>query len=78
MLSRRFIHFNRVSVAIFLFLFFFSAFHLLKPGFAYGKEGEFRPFGLGYRNKTVLPVWIVSIVVAILSYIVVVYYVDHF
>jgi hypothetical protein len=76
MLSKQFIRFNKISVAIFLFLILFSTFHFVKPGFAYGKEGGFRPFGLGYRNKTVLPIWIASIVLAILSYIVVVSYID--
>jgi hypothetical protein len=71
MLTQRFIQSNKVSVAIVIFLVFFTAFHLSKPGFAYGKEGGFRPFGLGYRNKTVLPIWVIAIIIAILSYLVV-------
>ena len=76
MLSRRFIHFHKISVAIFVFLLVFSTFHFYKPGFAYGKEGGFRPFGLGYRNKTVLPAWLISIIVAIFAYLAVMY-LDH-
>lgn len=60
---------NKTSIAIVLFLVLFGIFHYFKPGFAYGKDGEFRPFGVGYRNKTVVPVWGVVIVLAILCYL---------
>ena len=55
-LSRTFIAQNKVNVAILLFLVMFSIFHFFKPGFAYNNEGGFRPFGIGFRNKTVVPV----------------------
>jgi hypothetical protein len=60
---------HKVAVAVFLFLILFSAFHYLKPGFAYNDEGGFRPFGVGYKHKTVIPIWIVAIVLAIFSYL---------
>ena len=65
---------HKASIAIFIFLTTFTIFHFMKPDFAYGKDGEFRQFGVGYRNKTVIPVWFVSIGIAILSYLVVLYY----
>jgi len=74
MFEKSFIRQNKPSFAIFIFLVFFTLFHYVKPDFAYGKEGEFRQFGVGYRNKTVVPVWFVSIVIAILSYLFVLYY----
>ena len=43
-------------------------FHFIKPGFAYNDLGGFRPFGLGYKHKTVFPVWVVAILLAIFSY----------
>ena len=63
---------NRLVVAIFLFLILFSLFHWLKPGFAYNELGGFRPFGVGYKNKTIFPVWVVAIILAIFSYTVVI------
>lgn len=63
---------HKPTFAILLFIIFFSFFHYLKPGFAYDKQGAFRPFGLGYRHKTVVPIWIVAILLAIFSYVVVV------
>ena len=62
---------NKVMVAIFIFIIFFSMVHYIKPGFIYNEEGGFRPFGVGYRNKTVIPIWLVAIVLAIFSYVVV-------
>ena len=69
MLSKIFIQKYKTSFAILLFIILFSLFHIMKPGFAYGRDGEFREFGVGYKNKTVLPAWIVAIALAILSYL---------
>jgi hypothetical protein len=60
---------HKVSFAILLFLIVFGIIHLVKPGFIYNRDGGFRPFGVGYREKTVIPIWVVSICVAILSYL---------
>lgn len=54
--------------SIVLFLVLFSIFHFMKPGFAYNESGGYRTFGLGYRDKTIFPVWVVAIVLAIFSY----------
>lgn len=68
MLSKIFIQKYKTSLAILLFVILFSLFHMAKPSFAYGRDGEFREFGVGYKNKTVLPAWTVAIALAILSY----------
>jgi hypothetical protein len=75
-LTRTFIAQNKVNVAIIIFLILFSAFHFLKPGFAYNSEGGYRPFGLGFKNKTVIPIWVVAIILAILSYLVVLWWIQ--
>jgi hypothetical protein len=75
-LSRTFIAQNKVNIAIILFLILFSIFHYIKPGFAYNSEGGYRPFGLGFRHKTVVPVWVVAIILAILSYLVVLFWIQ--
>jgi hypothetical protein len=71
MSPKDYVRLHKSSVAIVLFLVAFFLFHYVKPGFAYGNEGEFRTFGLGYRNKTVVPIWVVAIALAVLSYVVV-------
>jgi len=60
-------------IAILIFLILFAIVHYLKPGFAYMENGGFREFGLGYKNKTVIPIWVVVIVLAIFSYTIVGY-----
>ena len=69
---------NKVNISIFLFLLIFSLIHYIKPDIVYTKEGGFREFGVGYRNKTVIPVWVVSIILAILCYFLVIYYLAYF
>jgi hypothetical protein len=46
----------------------------LKPGFLYNHDGTLRTFGVGYKNKTVIPVWLLAIALAILSYLGILYY----
>ena len=75
-LTRTFIAQNKVNVAIILFLIFFSIFHYLKPGFAYTNDGAYRPFGLGFKNKTVIPIWVVAIIFAIISYLAVLFWIQ--
>jgi uncharacterized membrane protein YozB (DUF420 family) len=77
-LNKKLIKNNRVSIAIFIFLVLFSIVHYLKPSLLYTKEGGFRNFGLGYRNKTVIPIWLVAIILGILSYLGVSYYLLFF
>ena len=72
-----FVRFHKLSVAIILFLVVFSIIHFMKPGFIYNEEGGFRPFGVGYRHKTVVPIWLVAIFFAILSYLAVLYYLAY-
>jgi hypothetical protein len=72
---RKIILSNKLNISILLFLVAFYLVHLLKPGFIYNKDGSFRQFGIGYRNKTILPIWIIAVVLAIFSYLAVLYYV---
>jgi len=46
----------------------------LKPSFLYNTDGSLREFGVGFRRKTVIPAWFLSILLAILSYFLVLYY----
>jgi hypothetical protein len=49
----------------------------MKPACFYNKDGSIREFGIGYKNKTILPIWLSSIVLGILCYLAVMYYVDY-
>ena len=60
---------NRLVYSILLFLTLFSIVHFLKPGLIYNEQGGFRQFGIGYKHKTVVPIWTISIVLAIACYL---------
>ena len=66
---------NITLVAIALFLLVFSFLMSLKPGFLFNNDGSIRNFGVGYKKKTVVPVWLVSIILGILAYYLVIYFI---
>jgi hypothetical protein len=68
------IRIHKVSYAIFIFFILFSIFHFaLKPSITYYPDGSFRPFGLEYTDETFLPIWLVSLVLGVLSYLFILY-----
>jgi hypothetical protein len=69
---------NLTSISILLFLTLFALIHHFKPALLYTKDGAFRQFGIGYKQKTVVPIWLVSIFLAILCYLFVFSYVLFF
>lgn len=74
MISKSIVRVNKVYFAIFLFIVLFSGVHLARPSLLYTEDGAFRQFGIGYKQKTVIPIWAVAIILAILSYLAVLYY----
>lgn len=74
---RNFIRDNVTLVSIILFITIFSMIQLSKPAFLYNTDGSIREFGVGYKNKTILPIWLLSIVLGIVSYLIVMYYIAH-
>jgi len=72
---KQFIRKNVPLVSIILFIILFGVIQMLKPSFLYNPDGSLREFGVGYKNKTILPVWLLSLVLGILSYVVVLFYI---
>jgi hypothetical protein len=66
---------TNISIAIFIVLY--SIIHTIKPSFIYNKDGSLREFGVGFRKKTIIPCWLISIVLAIISYFAVMYYIEY-
>jgi len=64
---------NILNNSILLFVILFSIIHFTKPSLVYNKDGSFRNFGVGFRDKTIVSIWVVSIVLAIFSYITISY-----
>uniref|UniRef100_A0A6C0LU10 Uncharacterized protein n=1 Tax=viral metagenome TaxID=1070528 RepID=A0A6C0LU10_9ZZZZ len=46
---------------------------MTKPAFIYNNDGSFKQFGVGYKNKSVLPMWFIVILISILSYVSILY-----
>ena len=74
-MSRSYIRKNLTTMSIFLFLIIFIIIQMFRPSFIYDNDGGFRQFGIFYKSKTVIPIWLVTIMVAILSYLFVLYYI---
>lgn len=58
---------NLTSIVVFLLLF--AMIMITKPSIMFDKNGKPREFGIGYKNKTILPLWLSVIILAILSYL---------
>ena len=71
---RQYIRRNITSVSIILFIVLFCIIQLVEPAFLYEKDGSLRQFGLGRKSKTVIPIWFVTLILAILCYLFVLYY----
>ena len=64
-------------ISVFIFLILFGLINVFRPSVIYNKDLSFRRFGIGYKNKTVIPIWLFSIILAILVYVVVTYLFEY-
>ena len=76
-MNRAYIRENATLFAIILFLIMFVSIQMMKPACLYNNDGSIREFGVGYRNKTIMPIWLLSLILGILSYFFVMYYVAY-
>ena len=74
---KNYIRENSTLVSIIIFLFIFGSIQMMKPRCFYNKDGSIRDFGIGYKNKTILPIWLLSIILGILCYLAVLFYISH-
>ena len=72
-----FIQKNTILMSIILFLILFGIIQFMKPSFLYNSDGSIREFGIGYKNKTILPIWLLSIILGILCYLIILFYNTH-
>ena len=64
---------NITLVAVILFVIIFGTIQIMKPACFYNRDGSIREFGIGYRNKTILPIWLLSLLLGIVCYLAVLY-----
>ena len=67
---------NKSLVSIIIFLLFFITIILTKPSLMFDKNGKPREFGLGYKNKTIVPIWLAVLLFSIISYLCVLCYIN--
>jgi hypothetical protein len=77
MFEKRWMRHNKISIAILVYIILFGFINILTPAFMYNSDGSLKEFGIGYRKKTIIPVWLISILVAIVAYFSVVYYTSY-
>ena len=68
------------TIVIVVYLILYILINTIKPEFIYNSREEcLRKFGVGYNNTTLLPLWLVSILLAIISYFTVlhIYYLKY-
>lgn len=73
-LNRNFVRKNIVAFSIIVFVLAYVVIISYQPSFLYKEDGSLRTFGIGYRHKTVVPMWLVVIAIAIFSYMIIHYY----
>ena len=56
----------KMSIVLYLIIIFFIIFS--KPTFLFNDNGRSKNFGLGNNQKTIFPIWLICILVAILCY----------
>jgi hypothetical protein len=76
-MNKNYIRENITLISIMLFIIIFSIIQYSKLPCFYNKDGSIREVGIGYKNKTILPIWLLSIILGILSYLAVLYYVNY-
>ena len=58
---------NPLKISIVVYLFTFVLLYIIKPKIMFTKNNKIREFGTS-NNKTILPIWLVSAIVGILTY----------
>jgi hypothetical protein len=76
-MSKKYIKENRTLISVILFIIIFGGIQIVKPSCFYNKDGSVREFGIGYKNKTIFPIWLLSIILGILCYLAVIYYTNY-
>jgi uncharacterized membrane protein YozB (DUF420 family) len=66
---------NLMVYSILLFLILYILVLMVRPNIVFDTAGNLRPFGVGFKKKTILPAWLAAIVLAIISYLILAIYV---
>lgn len=76
-MDRNYIKKNIITFSILTFVLFFILLNVVQPGFMYTYNGNIREFGINQKHKTILPIWLIAIIIAIFSYLGILFYVSY-
>lgn len=77
-LLKEFLKENKPLAAIILFVSIYLFIYVYKPKFLFQEpNNKIRDFGVGYKNKTILPLWLFSILLGIICYFIIVFYTNQ-
>jgi len=68
----------KLHAAIILYLILFFAIQMIKPQFLYDIDGSLKQFGMGYKRKSIFPIWLLSIYLGIICYLAVLVFFKYF
>lgn len=74
---RKYAQRNTTLCAVIIYFVIFCFINYTKPALFYDNNGSIRKFGVGYQNKTIVPVWLMAIILSILSYMAILYYLAY-
>jgi hypothetical protein len=66
-------HGTVLAISVVLFLVIYGVIITIKPSLIFYGDGSIREFGVGYTNKTIVPIWLASILIGALSYLLIMY-----
>jgi hypothetical protein len=67
---------NYLNTAVLSFVVLFVVIQMIKPSLLYNTDGSLRSFGIGYRRKTVIPIWLFVVLLSIFTYAAAIYFLD--
>jgi hypothetical protein len=76
-IDRNLIRNNITFISTIIFIIIYALINYIKPNILYNENKELRQFGIGYKNKTILPCWLLTILISIFSYYVILYIIAY-
>ena len=76
-MNKIFIRQNIHYLSIILYFIIFSILVTSKPAIICNEDGSIKQFGIGYQNKSVIPMWLTVILVSIFSYLIILYLITY-
>lgn len=60
------------SVLLYVIIFYIVVYEI-KPSFLFEDDGAIKNFGVGYKNKSVIPLWLFTLLLGVFSYLFILY-----